>query len=305
MTDCTEYEVLLSARLDGELTRSESARLDAHLAACPSCQALAAQLEALRAELEGMNPVPPASLAKNVMEQVRNEAKTIPFPAKPAPKKHLARYGAFAAALALVIAGGSFLAADRFGASSDMAETAAVAAEAEDTLPDEDWVEAAEAPTETADVPMEDTAAEESGVSPSPGAGGSYGYSIAQTEPTAPAAPAAEAEVSSGSAAAVVTEQAAAEEAVSDGAFETADFKEKNASESAVAAAPAVSEDRARSLLSAALADRGGSWTVTSDGKNAAGTAWLFTAADPAAGRSLQFSVSVKDGTVTELSPAD
>ena len=34
--NCEEYEILLSARLDGALTPEETARLEAHLASAPS-----------------------------------------------------------------------------------------------------------------------------------------------------------------------------------------------------------------------------------------------------------------------------
>ena len=39
MNPCEEFELLLSARLDGELTEAETARLETHLTHCPRCRA--------------------------------------------------------------------------------------------------------------------------------------------------------------------------------------------------------------------------------------------------------------------------
>lgn len=46
--NCEGYDILLSARLDGELTRQEEAGLEAHLAQCPRCRRQAKELEELR-----------------------------------------------------------------------------------------------------------------------------------------------------------------------------------------------------------------------------------------------------------------
>ncbi len=61
--NCEEYEILLSARLDGALTPEETARLEAHLAQCPQCRQLAQELETLQAQTaaltQGGAPCPP------------------------------------------------------------------------------------------------------------------------------------------------------------------------------------------------------------------------------------------------------
>ena len=45
MNPCEEYELLLSARLDGALSLKEETQLHAHLAQCPHCRQLAQELE--------------------------------------------------------------------------------------------------------------------------------------------------------------------------------------------------------------------------------------------------------------------
>ena len=47
MNPCEEYELLLSARLDGALSLKEETQLHAHLAQCPHCRQLAQELEDL------------------------------------------------------------------------------------------------------------------------------------------------------------------------------------------------------------------------------------------------------------------
>ena len=294
MTDCTEYEVLLSARLDGELIPEEAARLDAHLSTCPSCQALAAELEALHAELEDMAPIPPASLAKNVMEQVRAEAATIPFPAKSKPKKHWKRCGALAAALVLVIVGGSRLAFSPCGSAGDMAETAAVAMEPaeEEAAPTEECAEAE--PAEAAEEP----AALSDADSPSYGYAADDGSSLKPKTAVASGSGNAPADVPTEDA---VMEAPAMEEAEEEAPCEAAPAEMATPS-SANTASP-LTEEEARSLLRHELNARGGDWTVTDSGRSADGTAWLFTAGENANRLTHRFSVSVENGQVTELPP--
>ena len=100
-----EYLDLISAAVDGSLTPGERAGLEAHLAQCPDCRQLYEDFSALHAAL-GDLPAPdrvPEDLTKRIMEQVEGD-NVIPF----APKKPAAwtRWGASAAAIALVVAGG-------------------------------------------------------------------------------------------------------------------------------------------------------------------------------------------------------
>ncbi|HKM63805.1 MAG TPA: zf-HC2 domain-containing protein [Acidisphaera sp.] len=51
MTDCTEWQLLLQADLDGELSPAEAARLAAHEAGCAACASLRKRLSALSARI--------------------------------------------------------------------------------------------------------------------------------------------------------------------------------------------------------------------------------------------------------------
>ena len=52
--DCNQALEYISAALDGELTAEEVAELDAHLADCPECQALAEEFGILSVALSDM-----------------------------------------------------------------------------------------------------------------------------------------------------------------------------------------------------------------------------------------------------------
>lgn len=68
---CEEITLLLSARLDGELTEKENTALEEHLAHCPECRAVAEDLEALHLSFEDLKPVSaPEHFARGVMEKI-------------------------------------------------------------------------------------------------------------------------------------------------------------------------------------------------------------------------------------------
>lgn len=69
---CDQFLELLSARLDGALIEAEERELEEHLAACPDCRAVGAQLSALQGafpELE--EDTPPEGFARGVMDRIR------------------------------------------------------------------------------------------------------------------------------------------------------------------------------------------------------------------------------------------
>lgn len=85
---CERVAELLSARLDGELTAQETEELEDHLARCPACRALEAQLAALHDSLQDMDELQaPEGFAQGVMEQVRagggERAKVVPLLRRP------------------------------------------------------------------------------------------------------------------------------------------------------------------------------------------------------------------------------
>lgn len=72
MERCERYTVLLSARLDGELTPEEKRELEDHLATCPDCRALESRLAAIHSAFPELEEVPaPEGFAQCVMEWVR------------------------------------------------------------------------------------------------------------------------------------------------------------------------------------------------------------------------------------------
>ena len=72
--NCERCLEQLSARLDGELPAGEAAELEAHLARCPSCRALAQQLEQLHGDFPALEELEaPAGFAQGVMDRIRTE----------------------------------------------------------------------------------------------------------------------------------------------------------------------------------------------------------------------------------------
>ena len=72
--DCERCLEQLSARLDGELPAGEAEELEAHLARCPACRALARQLEQLHGGFPALEELEaPAGFAREVMDRVRAE----------------------------------------------------------------------------------------------------------------------------------------------------------------------------------------------------------------------------------------
>lgn len=113
MQDCDEVLELISAKLDGALTEEETARLDGHLARCPECRALLTDLEAIQTAMPRDLSEPPAGLKDSIMDQIRAE-KVVALPTK--RKVRWKSWASLAAALAIVLAGGSTL--SQWGISS-------------------------------------------------------------------------------------------------------------------------------------------------------------------------------------------
>lgn len=83
---CQRYYELISQRLDGELSEDEQQELEAHLAVCPSCRALAQQLSGLHEDFSNLEEFPaPEGFVQGVMERIRMEEpkKVIPLFRRP------------------------------------------------------------------------------------------------------------------------------------------------------------------------------------------------------------------------------
>ncbi len=100
MPECTFYEELISAKLDGALTLEEDAQLCAHLEGCAACRALARELEAMQAQMPALSPRPPADLMGRIMAETARTAQE-----KPRKMPRARVWGSLAAVLALVLVG--------------------------------------------------------------------------------------------------------------------------------------------------------------------------------------------------------
>ena len=106
---CDEALELISARLDGALSPDGEAALEAHLAQCPACGALLADLEEIHAALDGAEEVPPpADLKDKIMAAVARE-QVVPLPAPKKRRPSWRAWGSIAAVLALALLGGGLL----------------------------------------------------------------------------------------------------------------------------------------------------------------------------------------------------
>ena len=87
MDGCETMEVWLSLRLDGMLEPEEERELEAHLAVCPRCRALARELETIHAALPQLEDCPaPEGFARGVMERIgalEEKPKVVPLFRRP------------------------------------------------------------------------------------------------------------------------------------------------------------------------------------------------------------------------------
>ena len=105
MNPCEEYELLLSARLDGALSLKEETQLHAHLAQCPHCRQLAQELEDLQTQMPSPWVEPPDSLKDALASQDWSKSASSSPPrsptASPSKRRHLLPWLACAAAASL------------------------------------------------------------------------------------------------------------------------------------------------------------------------------------------------------------
>lgn len=141
MKSCEEYEALISAFLDGELSEAERSELSEHLPACPACQRYFDDLVAIHDALEQEEVPVPEGFAEAVMARVgetpqeKAKSKVIRFP-------RWRRWAALAACCAIAAAGlwsartGGVKTASRMAADS-APERKQSAAQEEGQLPEE------------------------------------------------------------------------------------------------------------------------------------------------------------------------
>lgn len=106
MRTCREYEALISAFIDGCLPEADRTELEAHMAACPVCQAYFDDQIAIHEAMMDLEDVPaPADLAGRVMERVRTEAQERPARRKAVRFPSWRQWAALAACCAVAAAG--------------------------------------------------------------------------------------------------------------------------------------------------------------------------------------------------------
>lgn len=108
MCTCDEALELISARLDGVITPQEAELLEEHLAACPACRDLLADLEGVHEAMPGLWVEPPADLKDRIMDRIRSDNVT-PLPARPVRKVRWKGWAALAAVCAVALLGAGSL----------------------------------------------------------------------------------------------------------------------------------------------------------------------------------------------------
>lgn len=74
--NCEDIYLLLSAKLDGALSASEEAQLNAHLAGCPDCRKLYEAMFEIEEKTKGLAQPAPEGLKRGVMYRIRQESGT-------------------------------------------------------------------------------------------------------------------------------------------------------------------------------------------------------------------------------------
>lgn len=104
MEHCEQYTALISAAVDGELTEAEHRELMDHLAKCPACREVYAQMSAMHLAFAELDDIPlPGDLTGDVMAKVRAQGQI------KRPRHYWWQVGAAAACCALVFFGYRYL----------------------------------------------------------------------------------------------------------------------------------------------------------------------------------------------------
>ena len=73
MQDCSKYDIMLSARLDGTLNKKDARELEKHLAECAECRKYLQLLETVKDGLREDLPDPPEALREGIMYKIALE----------------------------------------------------------------------------------------------------------------------------------------------------------------------------------------------------------------------------------------
>ena len=99
MQDCSKYDIMISASLDGALNRKDAKELEKHLASCADCRRYMQLLETVKEGLHEELPDPPEMLREGIMYKIGLEKhRKLHFGA-------MGRWTAIAAVLCVVILG--------------------------------------------------------------------------------------------------------------------------------------------------------------------------------------------------------
>lgn len=102
MGDCTHFEELIGAELDGELSEDERQALHAHVAECENCRRYREALQSISGVLAEDMKEAPVELAENVMAQIRGKTAQTKKKGRIIPFR---TWGMVAAAAIVVIVG--------------------------------------------------------------------------------------------------------------------------------------------------------------------------------------------------------
>lgn len=158
--DCQQALEAISAALDGELSPRERRELNAHLEKCPTCRALYQDFSAIHDACSGLEVTPPPELKDQITAHLPpQDPVSIPnAPAKTSTRRWQ-RWGAMAAAFALVCLAAWQLPKFLFTQQPDVS-TGSAAPEAADTsapleLPDESVAPFSESGSENVEEPTQ------------------------------------------------------------------------------------------------------------------------------------------------------
>ena len=99
MQDCTKYDIMISASLDGALNGKDARELEKHLASCADCRKYKQLLETIRDGMQEDLPDPPETLREGIMYKIGLEKhRKLHFGA-------MGRWTAIAAVLCIVVFG--------------------------------------------------------------------------------------------------------------------------------------------------------------------------------------------------------